>query len=508
MTDLDRLDELVVELFKFTLHMDTQEMNERLQEISEAVIAKRLKKDQLWEQFSQFLILLENEGIAQEHLVHHYMQCAGHGARWPEVQALGREMFAAKHPNLIPMQNQQAGAPIIPQAPPSPNINTMVNPLLPNPNLNMPPAMAGHTPCLVTKMDNGQIFMTPMQPSPSPIGPVVSPMLPLMTPSPNTGMAMNLPGMPMNLPGMTLQDDVIPDLPELGFVRSKSMPQTSLKINVLEDSIKPPVPWNMDMMNGGAVAGPNGVVTPGLVGPMNGIPMMPMPMIVPPTRSRSRSRDDHDQPLPVGPYDQSRSPSRERERPPCHEPDLMNVPLMVMPNGRSNSVPMPTLKGNRSSRTSSSRRRRRNKQPTKRELSEAKLKELARRYGERFTTTGMRGKEVLRLKAKTKRALENIVPFINFLDERVSLMEVSCPKSNPAKDNVRGFLAYIRTQTEEEAKHVHDDLFPEYCAAHTKDGASPFKLIELNPMAKAAKQAAAEQAARDKAETNTPQTPI
>merc|ERR1719499_1462702 len=122
-----------------------------------------------------------------------------------------------------------------------------------------------------------------------------------------------------------------------------------------------------------------------------------MPMPQPPQRSRSRSRENADMPLPVG----NRSPSRERERP--QDPELMQAPMLMKQGMRSNSVPMPRLKGNRSSRTSSGRRRRRNKQPTKRELAEAKLKELAYTYGDRFTRTGMRGENVLRLKAKTKR---------------------------------------------------------------------------------------------------------
>merc|ERR1719184_605785 len=108
---------------------------------------------------------------------------------------------------------------------------------------------------------------------------------------------------------------------------------------------------------------------------------------------------------------------------------------------------MPTLKN----RKSSSRR----KKTTKRQLAEQKLRELGDRYGPRFTRTGMRGENVLRLKAKTKRALENIVPFIQFLDNRITLEEVSCPLSRPAKDQKqRGFLAYIKTRTVEEAQHV------------------------------------------------------
>jgi len=509
MTNLDRMDELASELFKFTLTMSDSEASERLQQISEKVLAKRAAKDKLYEEFPHFLSQLQNNGIAHEPLVLHYMQCSGHEHRFPEVQLLGREMFAAKH--SIPMTfTQQAGAPhqIISQpAPPSPNINPMVNPLLPMPNIPTP--MAGHTPCLVTKMDNGQIFMTPMQPSPSPIG-AMSPMLPVLT---GTGMQDGMMNMPMPIQGFT-GDMQLPELPQLAFERSKSMPQTSLKINVLEDSIKAPVPWN-EMQNPQMNQYPLQAI-PNMGG--MGAPLMPIPMPQPPQRSRSRSRENEgtDLPLPVGNRSPNRSPSRERERP--QDPELMKkeslqAPMLMKQGMRSNSVPMPRLKGNRSSRTSSGRRRRRNKQPTKRELAEAKLKELAYTYGDRFTRTGMRGENVLRLKAKTKRALENIVPFMKFLDDRVSLAEISCPLSKPAKNDVRGFLAYIRTETVEEARQVHGELFPLYCAEHTTSGGtSPFKLIELNPMAKAEKQkveaAKRERANSSKSSSGKPQTPI
>ena len=45
MTNLDRMDELASELFKFTLTMSDSEASERLQQISEKVLAKRAAKD-------------------------------------------------------------------------------------------------------------------------------------------------------------------------------------------------------------------------------------------------------------------------------------------------------------------------------------------------------------------------------------------------------------------------------------------------------------------------------
>jgi len=273
--------------------------------------------------------------------------------------------------------------------------------------------------------------------------------------------------MPGGLDNMQIQGftgEPIPELPELTFNRSKSVPQGAgmgLKINILQDSIKAPEP--LPMYNGGA----GGRRT---------------------SRSRSRDRSDADMPLPTGPR-HSREHSRERDV------DLMNVPAISL-HQRSNS--MPTLKN----RKSSSRRRRR-KQPTKRELAEQKLRELDERYGPRFTRTGMRGENVLRLKAKTKRALENIVPFIQFLDDRITLDEVSCPLSRPAKEQKqRGFLAYIKTRTVAEAKEVHEVLFDQFCEQHKdNEGKPPFKLIELNPMAKGAKLLLEQEQARQAADS-------
>lgn len=442
--DLDQQDQLVHELFKYTLSLQPKEMKEKLHEMTEAVLAKRKKRDELHGEFAQWLMLLETNGASCEPVVQHQMFCAGHGHRWPEVQAMGRELFKVKNGSILSPPTQPNGA------------------FLPT---------STHTPCLVTTMHDGTTVYTPMAPSPSPLGVagVMPPLLPMVLPQPGfPAMDGVLPMAGMQQKFNGLDDQLV--LPQLGFERSKSMPQSSLKINILEDSIKAPTQWAPMMVN------PNQIVN-------NASPAIPQ-------RSRSRSRDhcdNTDLPLPTGPVaTDNRSPSIERER--SFEKDIMNVPILSKV-ARSNS--MPTLGKTKSgSSRNSSRRRRRNKQPTKRELAEAKLKELSAKYGPRFTRTGMRGENVLRLKAKTKRALENIVPFIQFLDERIQLEEVSCPLSKPTKEHVRGFLAYIRTNTVEEAARIHDVLFPEYCEQNrTAEGVSPFKLIELNPMAKGAKAA-------------------
>jgi len=456
MTDLDKLEDLVTELYQFTIPMTKEAMNECLEEITEKVLAKREHRDTLNDLYPQWLFVLGDRGQESELTVQSEMLATGHGHRWPEVQALGREMYNMNNPSITPLSPVQPTVPVMPTpAPPSP----MGNPLFPG---AMPLPLPGHTPCLVTTMATGEAIVTPMAPSPSPLGGVLPPMLPLLMPG---GLGMGFTGEP--LPDM---------LPELTLNRSKSVPQGAglgLKINIMQDSIQEPSLDPLPVYNGGGIRS---------------------------SRSRSRDRADADMPLPTGPAQQRRSHSRER-RTPSRERDLMlqeknsslHIPMTKL-GARSNS--MPTLKN----RKSSSRRRRR-KQPTKRELAEAKLQELGDRYGPRFTRTGMRGENVLRLKAKTKRALENIVPFIEFLDNRIALEEVSCPLSRPAKEQKqRGFLAYIKTRTVEEAQHVHDVLFNEYCGHNLdNEGKPPFKLIELNPMAKGAKLQLEQEKAREAA---------
>jgi len=476
MTDLDKLDELVQELYLFTASMTKENMNEILANIVDRVIEKREERDELNEEYPHFLFTLAN-GIASETDVASQMMTAGHGHRWPEVQALGREMYNINHPSSQPLSPVQPSAVFNPCPPsPSPMGVPLASSLFPNPPMPLPvppmapgmsPVPAGHTPCVVRTLPTGEKIFTPIAPSPSPspfglLRPsldehgVLPPMLPFVMPG-----GMGFTGEPM-----------LDDLPELEFNRSKSVPQgtgLALKINVMQDSIKAP---SLDPLP--------------LGGPLGGGAR-------PRSRSRSRDRsDDVDLPLPTGPSSKDkRSSSRgrrdkSRDRNKSHERELMparvdsglRVPLSGL-GQRSNS--MPTL----SNRKSSSRRRRR-RQPTKRELAEAKLRELGDRYGPRFTRTGMRGENVLRLKAKTKRALQNIVPFIDFLDERITLEEISCPLSRPSKEQKqRGFLAYLKTKTVAEAKEVHDSLFHHYCGQNLDhDGKPPFKLIELNPMAK------------------------
>jgi len=224
MTDLDKLEDLVTELYQFTIPMTKEAMNECLEEITEKVLAKREHRDTLKGLYPQWLFVLEDRGQESELTVQSQMHASGHGHRWPEVQALGREMYNMKHPSQTPLSPIQPTVPIMPTpapAPPSP----MGNPLFPSP---MPLPIPGHTPCLVTTTVSGNTIVTPMAPSPSPLGGVLPPMLPFVMPG---GLGMGFTGEPM-----------LDTLPELTLNRSKSVPQGAgmglpLKINIMQDSI-------------------------------------------------------------------------------------------------------------------------------------------------------------------------------------------------------------------------------------------------------------------------------
>lgn len=116
-------------------------------------------------------------------------------------------------------------------------------------------------------------------------------------------------------------------------------------------------------------------------------------------------------------------------------------------------------------------------------LAKERMEELEQIFGPRWTTTGMRGKDVLRLKVKTLAALAHIVGFVVFLDQRLRLKEVSCPPSTKTGNQCRGFLLYLRTETVEQASHVKDKLFEEYCSMNLDENQKgPFGYIELNPL--------------------------
>lgn len=118
---------------------------------------------------------------------------------------------------------------------------------------------------------------------------------------------------------------------------------------------------------------------------------------------------------------------------------------------------------------------------SKRDLINHALATFADRFGPNYDQNGNRGENVLRIKVKTRTALEHIVAFVTLLDERGLLAKISCPISTKkGRQHIRGFLAYLETTNTEEVKR----LFYEYNAAHTEDNCAPFKDIEENPPSK------------------------
>merc|ERR1719471_2035520 len=85
---------------------------------------------------------------------------------------------------------------------------------------------------------------------------------------------------------------------------------------------------------------------------------------------------------------------------------------------------------------------------SKKELVEYCLNEIDSIFGDRVQTTGMRGPTVMRIKVKTRPALELIVELLRALEQNSSIVGISCPKSTKkGKQHIRGFLAYIQTST-------------------------------------------------------------
>jgi len=452
-------------LYKYTLTFDIQTMTSTLEQIKSNAIARRLKSDRTKAEFPQFLAILENLGIAAEPGIQQNLTTLGFGDRWPEVQALGREMYEMKYMS----QPQQI---VLPTQPipmmPSPMLNAQAAPLSSPTSLQPPNGGAGivpgYTPMILTTMQNGQTMLSPMNGSHSPLpSPLPSPGMPSMSPLPIVG----------TTPAMWLDpnDALLPlELPQSQRSHSEPGPD-GLTLTVQPGSKVPPVAWDQMQED----------TTKEIIQDRSRSPSLEpvYTTVASPLANTSQTL--------ITPYEIFRSTSRSPS-PSADYDDGWNY--------SSNQLPAPYDRRQRS--TSLPNKHKTSKAPTKKMLAEAKLKELNKLYGSvmnssgtpKFSRTGMRGESVLRLKAKTKRALEHIVKFIKFLDSRVQLEEISCPRSTkPAKDHVRGFLAYIRTLTLEDAKRVHSELFEEYCSKNLVEGKPPFKNIELNPMARAQKEA-------------------
>merc|ERR1712062_866003 len=96
-------------------------------------------------------------------------------------------------------------------------------------------------------------------------------------------------------------------------------------------------------------------------------------------------------------------------------------------------------------------------EPSKRELVNKAFAKLQAMFGPNFDQNGNRGENILRLKVKTRTALEQIVPFVEFCQRENLIVSVSCPiSSKKGRQQVRGFLAYLQTRNEGDADRVEE----------------------------------------------------
>jgi len=121
---------------------------------------------------------------------------------------------------------------------------------------------------------------------------------------------------------------------------------------------------------------------------------------------------------------------------------------------------------------------------SKKELVENCLRQIDQIFGTRVQTAGMRGPTVMRIKVKTRPALEKIVGLLRALEQNCNITAISCPKSTKkGKQHIRGFLAYIQTGSEHEIPQVQA-VFDSFNRAHATGEDTPFKTLEVNPQKK------------------------
>jgi len=131
---------------------------------------------------------------------------------------------------------------------------------------------------------------------------------------------------------------------------------------------------------------------------------------------------------------------------------------------------------------------------TKKDLVNMTLDYLYEIFGNNFDTEGNRGANVLRVKVKTRGALEHICILIEKCISEGLLCQISCPISTKkARQHIRGYLAYIEAVNGEAADRVAE-IFEEYNNSilvrdsNTNALVHPFKGISRNPVTVRAKK--------------------
>lgn len=105
---------------------------------------------------------------------------------------------------------------------------------------------------------------------------------------------------------------------------------------------------------------------------------------------------------------------------------------------------------------------------------------------EHFDCEGRRGKNVLRIKVKTRGALEYICPLINQCIEEGLLHHVSCPISTKKqRRHIRGYLAYLEAVSESATDRmieIFNELNQDFVTNCDGILEHPFKGISRNPI--------------------------
>jgi len=173
------------------------------------------------------------------------------------------------------------------------------------------------------------------------------------------------------------------------------------------------------------------------------------------TVSCSRERDAEQ--LEIEPFESERPIEDEEPKEPS-----MNV----------NKIPVPTM----------------TEDMKKKDLVSATLDWLYEVFGsDHFDCEGRRGTNVLRVKVKTRGALEHICPFLSECMDEGLIYHVSCPISTKkARQHIRGYLAYIEAISQDAADRVveifnkHNKVLITNCDGELEH---PFKNISRNPKA-------------------------
>merc|ERR1719336_657309 len=107
-----------------------------------------------------------------------------------------------------------------------------------------------------------------------------------------------------------------------------------------------------------------------------------------------------------------------------------------------------------------------NEDMTKREIVSSTLAWLAHVFQDKFDTIGNRGEFVLRVKIKTREALDHFCPFVQKCVSEKLLCRMSCPISTKnGRKHIRGYLAYMEALDGRTANRILE-LFHLYNQQH------------------------------------------